>query len=493
MKGRSYDKAPLVRIAVGLMIGMLVGKYVSLPFSLWPIFAALVMVACLLRRRELWQSVIIFVCFVFLGFLLMVRQKDLLAVEWPENEVKYEAVVLTEPIEKPKTMAVDILLTRNSQKLKCYFYKDERSRALQVGDGLQIQSRINANHDYTVGLFNYRTYLETHGFVGSTYVSGWKWHKARISLSDLSVIDRSRLFFLQLRARLLHRLSSNGLGDEQYAVVAAMVLGDKSALTRKLKDTYSMTGASHVLALSGLHLGIIYMLLSLLFIGGRRRMISQLLMILSIWAYAFLVGLPISVIRSAVMLSVYALLSLGHRDRMSVNTLAFTAIVMLMVNPMSLYDVGFQLSFLAVLSILVWYPVFEGIIPQSFLMSHRFVRWLWSMLAVSSAAQLGTAPLVAYYFGRFSTLFLITNLVVIPVATLILYLSLMVLIVPSLAYLLNNIVMFLNTFLERVAALPCASIEGLHPSVLQTTMVYVVIAAVYMLVDRLSCISRISL
>ena len=115
------------------------------------------------------------------------------------------------------------------------------------------------------------------------------------------------------------------------------------------------------------------------------------------------------------------------------------------------------------------------------------------MVAVSCAAQLGTAPLVAYYFGRFSTLFLITNLVVIPTATLILYLALLVLIVPSLAYLLNNIVTFLNTFLERMAAFPWASIEELHPSVLQTIMVYVVIATVYMIIDRIYSVSRISL
>jgi competence protein ComEC len=125
-------------------------------------------------------------------------------------------------------------------------------------------------------------------------------------------------------------------------------------------------------------------------------------------------------------------------------------------------------------------------------MSHRLVKWLWTMLAVSCAAQLGTAPLVAYYFGRFPTLFLVTNLVVIPAATLILYLSLVVLFVPSVAYLLYNIVTILNTFLERMALLPWVSIEGCHPSVLQTIMVYVVIAAVYVLIDKLSCVSRMS-
>ena len=466
MKNRLYDKTPLVRVAVGLMIGMLLGRYVTLSISLWPVFVGFVIATLSLWRHELLQSIGIFVCFVLLGFILMVRQKKMLEVEWPDYKVKYEAMVLTTPVEKPKTMAVDILLTHSSQKLKCYFYKDERSRSLQVGDGILIQSRINPNN--------------------STYVASWNWQKARVSLADLSVIDRSRLFFLQQRSRLLRRFSSHGLKDEQYAVVAAMVLGDKTGLTKQLKETYSITGASHVLALSGLHLSIIYMLLSLLLVGGQRRALSQLLMILVIWAYAFLVGLPVSVIRSAMMLSVYALLSLGHRDRMSVNTLAFTAIIMLMVNPMSLFDVGFQLSFMAVLFILIWYPVFMGMITQPFLFSHRIVKWLWSMLAVSCAAQLGTAPLVAYYFGRFSTWFLMTNIVVIPAATLILYLALVVLFVPSLAYILNIIVMALNYFLGRMANLPWASIEGLSPTVLQIVMVYVIMAAVYLLIDRLS-------
>ena len=169
-----------------------------------------------------------------------------------------------------------------------------------------------------------------------------------------SRLSRSKAFFLLQRDRLLQRLSDGGIEGDAYAVVAAMALGDKSALTKELKDMYSLTGASHVLALSGLHLGIIYMLLSLLVRGRRWLMLSQLFLIISIWGFVFLVGMSMSVVRAAIMLSVYALLSLGHRDKMSVNTLAFTAIVMLMMNPMSLFDVGFQLSFMAVFSILVW-------------------------------------------------------------------------------------------------------------------------------------------
>jgi competence protein ComEC len=151
---------------------------------------------------------------------------------------------------------------------------------------------------------------------------------------------------------------------------------------------------------------------------------------------------------------------------------------------MSLFDVGFQLSFMAVLAILLFYPLFESVWSQPFLFDHRLFKWLWTMLAVSCAAQIGVAPLIAYYFGRFSCYFLLANLIVVPAATLILYLSLLVLLIPSLAYLLIYIVDALNQLLSWIAMLPGASIEGLHPTPLQVWMMYVIIGAVYLLLIR---------
>ena len=302
--------------------------------------------------------------------------------------------------------------------------------------------------------------------------------------SSVSRLDRSKTYFLAQRAKLLDRLSESGVDGSVYAVVAAMTLGDKSQLTKELRDTYAVSGASHILALSGLHLGIIYTLLSLLLSRRRWQVISQVVIIVCIWLFVFLVSMSASVVRSAVMITVYALLSLGHRDKMSVNTLAFAAIVMLLFNPKSLFDVGFQLSFMAVLAILLFYPLFESVWSQQFLFGHRLFRWLWTTLAVSCAAQIGVAPLIAYYFGRFSCYFLLTNLVVVPAATLILYLSLLVLLIPSLAYLLIYIVDALNQLLLWITMLPGASIEGLHPTLLQVWMTYVIIGAVYGLLIR---------
>ena len=478
MKNKLFGEAPLLRLAVCLMAGIVIGNNVEAGHWLLPVLAGAVLLALLLWKKALLQSVAIAVCFVLLGWLLTARQKESLRVQWPEEEVKYEAVVLSEPQEKPKTMAVDIMLVKSGQKLKGYFYKDERSRGLRIGDGLSIQSRIRENSNWHRGAFDYRRYLEIHGFTGSTFVSSWKWQKVRVSLEGLSRLERTKLYFLRLRTRLLKRLAVDESSGDQYAVVAAMALGDKSALTKELKEVYAVTGASHVLALSGLHLGIIYTLLSLLIIGRRWQMVSQMLIVLCIWAFVFLVGMSTSVVRSATMLTVYALLSLGYRDKMTVNTLAFTAIVMLMVHPLSLYDVGFQMSFMAVLAILVFMPLLEGLFPTEYLLTHQSVRWLWSMVAVSVSAQIGVAPLIAYYFGRFSTFFLLTNFIVIPAATLILWLSPVVLLFPSLAYLLLYIVKCLNTVLGQMAAWPGASIEALHPTVLQTVMIYVVILCI---------------
>ena len=490
MKSKPFwNGAPLFRLAVCLMAGIVVGDSITVGWWLLPIFTAMVVLALLLWKYEQWQSLAIAVCFVVLGWWLMERQKASLTVAWPESEVCYEAVVISEPVEKPKTMAVDVLLAESGRKLKCYLYKDDRSRSLRIGDGLKVQSRIETNTEWRKGSFDYRRYLEIHGFTGRTFVASWKWQKAKISLAQLSRIERMRLTFLKYRNRLLSRLNPAAEeNDDAYAVVAAMALGDKSALSQDLKDIYSVTGASHILALSGLHLGIIYALLSLFVFSRRWQMLSQMIIILSIWAFVFLVGMSTSVVRSAMMLSVYALLSLSHRDRMSVNTLAFTAIVTLMISPMSLFDVGFQMSYMAVLSILLFTPLMEGVFTAEYLMSHRLVRWLWGMVVVSLSAQIGTAPLIAYYFGRFSCYFLLTNFIVIPAAMLILYLSLVVLLIPSLTYILFHIVAALNSLLTKMASMPGASIDDLHPTKIQTTMIYVIIVAVYLLAVKVTSI-----
>lgn len=427
-----------------------------------------------LRSAPLLLPALVLVAGIFGGyFLLGYSPKE---VAWPQGEVCYEVVVVSEVAEKDRTMGMDAVIVGSGHKLKCYVSKDGRSRQLQVGNRLQLTSHIEPNRNWQHGNFNYRRYLEVHGFSGQTFVKANHWKRKSDSWKGLSLWQRVKLYFLCYRHTLLERYRLLGASDAEYAVLAAMTLGDKTAMTKDLKEVYAVSGASHVLALSGLHLGIIYVLLSMLVPGRRFRMLSQVLIVLSIWGFVLLVGMPVSVVRAAVMISICALLSIFHRNPVSLNSLSLAVICILLANPVSIFDVGFQLSFAAMLSILLVKPLMEGMVSQAYLMKHPLLRWLWGVTTVSVAAQVGVAPLIAYYFGRFSTYFILTNLVVIPAATLILYLTLVTLLLPVTAVLLVKVVEGLNAILQLIAtSLPYASIEGLQPTVLQTLAVYVIL------------------
>ena len=384
MRNRLLDNAPLLWLAVCLIVGIVIANYVPLALSVLPALAVMVVVTLLLWKYENLQSIAILACFLLVGMFLMQRH-------------------------------------------------------LSVSDESVSMSRL----------------------------------------------DKSKAYFLNQRGILLDRLADSGVGGDAYAVVAAMALGDKSALTHEIRDTYSVSGASHVLALSGLHLGIIYGLLWLLLPHRRWPAVSQTVILIAIWLYVLLVGMPVSVVRSAVMLTVYGILSIAHRNKMSVNALAFTAIVMLMCNPEWLFDIGFQLSFMAVLAILLFVPLFEDVFSAKYLQEHRWIRRIWGLVAVSVSAQIGVAPLIAYYFGRLSTYFLLTNFIVLPAAYLILGFSLIVLLFPSLAYILLYVVDTLNAVLLRITAIPGSSIDGFHPNVLQVVLTYVIIFCTYLLIERI--------
>lgn len=478
--------APLFPLTLCLTAGIAL----STLLSNWPTGVALLSVMMLftglLSRAPKWQSAALGMCMLFLGMTLGKRHEQQLDIRWPTGVSTIDVVVTGEPIVKDRWVVLEVLSAERHHQLRVHVERDAESERIQIGDGLTIQGRIQAIHDWRQGHFDYRRYMQCHGFVGETFLHPHQWQWYATPLSGLSVIERWQLRMLCWRHTLLERYRQWGVADDAYGVIAAMTLGDKTHLDHQIKETYSRVGASHVLALSGLHLTIIYGIVSLLIGWGRRRMLSQVVTILALWAYAILVGLSPSVTRSAYMLSIIALMSVGHRERMSLNTLTFTAVLMLAVNPYSLYDIGFQLSFMALLAIFTFHPLVNTLIPLDVQQRHRFLRYLWSMTTLSFAAQIGTAPLVAYYFGRFSVYFLLTNFFVIPLASVVLYLSLICLVTSWWPVLqapfikaVSLIVILLNSLLTRVALLPGCSIEGIRLSTIQLALVYVIIVSTY--------------
>ncbi len=298
-----------------------------------------------------------------------------------------------------------------------------------------------------------------------------------------SFMKRSIENMTYLRQQLLSEYEEAGLDGEAYAVVSAMTLGDKGSLTHELREVYSVTGASHILALSGLHLSIIYMLFTLLIPIRKWRIVTQALTIIGIWAFAFLTGLSPSITRAATMLTIYGLLSVGYREKMSINALAFTAILLLLISPSSLYNIGFQMSFLAVFGILLFMPLFECILPQHVLQRYSLLKWLWGLITVSISAQICVAPLIAFYFHRFSVYFLLSNFIVIPCAYIIIIGGLLLLLTHAalLVKLLTGTVSFMTQSLSTISSLPCASIENININVVQVMLIYVIITCVYII------------
>ena len=490
---RTKLHAPLLPMAACLMAGIAVGDYMTFwPTALLVLLPCLVVTAFLYRWPRL-QTLGIACCVLLTGAILGSRCRQQLHKSWDERPTVTEVVIVSEPVIKEKVVVADLMTLQGQWKLKGRFFRDEDSERLRLGDCLVVRSRIQEVHAWHDGNFDYQRYMASHGFVGETYVGRGGWQRQQLSLATLSILQRSRLQFLLWRHALLEHYRQWTVTDEAYGILAAMTLGEKTSLDASLKETYSQVGASHVLALSGLHLMIIFTVISFFASWPRRRILSQVLIVLAIWVYAFLVGLPPSVVRAATMITVYALLSIGHRERMSVNTLAFVAIVMLIIHPYTLYDIGFQLSFAAVLAILLFAPLFERLVAPHLLQRHWWLKLFWGMTTVSLSAQLGTAPLVAYYFGRFPTYFLLSNYVVIPLATIILYTALCSVatfwwaaLQGVLVAVLSTLVVTMNRLLQLISMLPYCSIDNISLSALQVFFIYIIIGAGFVFAQLLT-------
>ncbi len=225
---------------------------------------------------------------------------------------------------------------------------------------------------------------------------------------------------------LYERLSAAGLSGDELATTGALTLGYKESLDKDLRRHFQASGAAHVLAVSGLHTGIIYgLLLWLLTLGGRvkpryenrlgRRAIS-LFIIVAMWGYAWLTGMTPSVVRAVTMVTIFEVGRMAYRQAFSINTIAAAAVLILLVHPSDLWSVSFQLSFAATFAIVI----VMSILPSAFSIQRiksRVLSYFVGIVLVSIAAQLGTMPLTMYYFGQISTYFLLTNLLVLPIAS----------------------------------------------------------------------------
>ena len=246
---------------------------------------------------------------------------------------------------------------------------------------------------------------------------------------------------------------------------------------------FSNAGAIHVLSVSGLHVGIMYVLadrvLFLLKRGRVGRKMHHFLIIGLIWIYSLLTGFPPSVVRASLMFSLLSVSKMMTRDQEGYNILAGALLLQLWLDPYQVTQVGLQLSYIAVLGIFLFYKP----INQLFSDSKALISWIWSIIAVSLAAQVATFPLTSYYFGFFPLYFLVTNLIVVPLAAIVVYLALLVLLagIFHLPFIWIGLPLKWALFLMHrsvafIQSWPGAVLQPINISVLQAILLYIIIA-----------------
>lgn len=367
-------------------------------------------------------------------------------VDYLDTLHTFQVVVADYPMARTRTVrytaeicaVIDSMVIPAGGKVYLYFLPDSIHPMPTFGDTLLVRTHIRRGQ--SIAGFDYGTYLRRQGIVGTGMVWRNQWHLIAHTSPPFSSPK-------QWQHALLERYRRCGLQGPTLNTVAALTLGYKEDLDRETTRIFQRAGAAHILAVSGLHTGIIYsILLIILTLGGRfnplyeqpvRRCLQSLLIIVSMWLYAALTGLTPSVVRSVLMLTLVEIGRMCYRQSLSLNTIAAAAFLILLIRPLDLFSVSFQLSFAAVVALLAFSRDFAHLLPTARIRPlplQRIVRYIVDLLAVSLAAQLGTLPIALYYFGQCSNYFLLTNLLVIPLAWLIVVSSFLLLLVGSIPY-----------------------------------------------------------
>lgn len=353
---------------------------------------------------------------------------------------------------------------------KINFYLKDTTK-IKVGNWISTDSYLNRIEGAkNPAQFDYAEFMQKRFVYYQTFSKSVEVHFHEESLSSYSA---------EIRESLIGKFENAGIDGNRLAVLIAISLGDKSYLEESLKNNYAGAGAMHILAVSGLHVGIVYLIFSSLFkvlkLGDKliARIIKGVILLLVVWSFALITGLSPSVQRAACMFSFIIFADIFSRHSIALNSIASSAFILLLINPMLLFEVGFQLSYAAVVGIVWMHPI----IYSWYTSPYWIIDKAWSLLVVSITAQLATLPFTLYYFHQFPNWFLLTNLGVIPLAFVIVCGALIVGLLLSLfsnafylEFLLEASLWLLNQFIKLLSNLPFFVTEGIWISLISAVL-----------------------
>lgn len=495
-------KAPFIRLLLPTMIGIVMQWHLQLNVS-WIIiflsigivfFTALFSLPLFKKLQVGWLTGIsIILVFASLGALLSWSQDIRNNANWLGHHyqpTQYISVTLQEdPIEKKKSYKAlaSARWIKNgdsigpvSSDIIIYFQKDSSIKKYKYGQQLifnkNLQPIQNAGNP---GGFDYKRFCLFQDITHQVYLK-----KNEFSILPAKDSRWIKQFLISTRYKVINILRSNIRGEKETGLAEALLIGYKDDLDKNLVQAYTRTGVVHVIAISGLHLGMIYIILVTLLKPLKRnkktKWVVPIIIIAFLWLFSLLAGAQPSVLRSALMFTCIVLGENLSRKTSIYNTLSLSAFILLCINPFFLWDVGFQLSYAAVLSIVIFMqPIYKTIYIKNKLLDN-----FWKLNAVTLSAQILTLPVSVYHFHQFPNMFLLSNFVTVPLSGIILYgeillcaVSFLPSVAGALGSLLTLLIKIMNGYIERIDAIPYSVWDGLQISLTEAVLMIMIIAA----------------
>lgn len=484
-------RAPFIRLLLPLLLGIVT------ELLAFPLFCAagyllvsvllLIIALCFTRwqsaygKRWVW-GLLFFLAFYLVGCGLVQQRKT--HCELPlDHAVVFRALVYDNPQERASSIRMEARVQAYSdstgqwytcrEQVFLYLRNDSATIVPRAGDVLLCKAQFNSIPPPQNPLeFNYRDYLAQRNIFANAFVEG-----RQVRLLDSNQLAFYRRYPLLLQAATVRPFQLAGLSGDELAVATALTTGDKQYLDNELLQAYSSTGTIHLLAVSGLHVAIIFMVFNFLLAFMNRnnytRIIKGILIIFLLWLYAAVAGLAPSVIRASFMLSVFSIGEMANKPRNTYNNLAFSAFALCLFNPYCIFDAGFQLSYCAVLGIVYFQPKLQVLLT----VRSKWIHQLWSLACVTLSAQLGTLPIILYTFHQFPTYFLFSNMLVVPFTSIVMYFVVAVLAFSwwpmaagCLGWCLAQLIKLLNGTVVFFEQLPGSLLEGIYIDGLQCAL-----------------------
>ncbi|WP_026260034.1 ComEC/Rec2 family competence protein [Segetibacter koreensis] len=498
-----WKKIPFVRLIIPLIAGILLQFIFAFsPFNLLITAALAVLIIFVffllpfaVRFTLRWvPGISINLLLIIIGAFIIYNKDITRKPGWIGNHTTDSVSVLAtlqEPlIEKAKTYkalaSVEGINSKDGWKnitgnVLIYFSKDGIKSNLKYGSQvLFYKSPQQIKNSGNPGSFNYKQYNAFQNI----------YHQVFLKSSEYVVTNTTRenafnKWLLNVRFAVIKKLRQYIQGDREAAVAEALLIGYRNDLDKDLVQAYSNTGVVHIIAISGLHLGMIYGALIFMFRPFKKfsciKWLKPIFILSVLWVFTALAGGVPSILRSAVMFSFIVLGEAIDRKSSIYNTLAASASVMLCINPYYLWDVGFQLSYAAVISIVTFAkPVYNW-----FYIKNKILDIFWKLTSVTIAAQILTVPIIFYVFHQFSNLFIITNCIIVPLSSVILFAELallttsfMPIAAKLIGFITSSMLAFMNRFIEWVSSFPFAIYDGIQNNLLETFLLYVFIIGI---------------